>query len=161
MISAKAANDVIGRGNELPWNLPEDLKFFKNTTSGHAVLMGLNTWYSLPVKPLKNRKNFVLCPEGTEIDSIKGLDVELIHNIDEFLSRTDIEDVFIMGGATIYGLFIDKVDELYLTMIEEEVEGNVYFPKFDKTKFERYILGSGYDEKENLHYTFNKFVKKN
>ena len=61
MISAVAANNVIGNGNSLPWNLPEDLKFFKQTTLGHAVLMGLNTWYSLPVKPLKNRKNFVLC----------------------------------------------------------------------------------------------------
>jgi len=160
MISAVAANNVIGKGNSLPWNLPEDLKFFKQTTLGHAVLMGLNTWYSLPVKPLKNRKNFVLCPEGTEIDSVEGIDVELVHNIDEFLKRTDIEDVFIMGGATVYKLFIDKVDELYLTMIQENVEGNVYFPEFDMNKFDKQILGSGYDEKENLHYIFTKFIRK-
>ena len=59
MISACTANGVIGRGNTLPWHLPEDLKFFKQTTSGHAILMGLNTWNSLPFKPLKNRKNFI------------------------------------------------------------------------------------------------------
>ncbi len=165
MISAKANNNVIGRGNGLPWNLPEDLKFFKETTSGHAVLMGLNTWNSLPHKPLKNRLNFILCPEGTEVVIPDGkyegpFGVELVHDIDKFLQRTDIEDVFIMGGASLYRLFIDKVDELYLTMIEEDVEGDVYFPEFDENDFDRYVLGSGYDEKENLHYTFNKFVKK-
>ena len=165
MISAKANNNVIGRGNGLPWNLPEDLKFFKETTSGHAVLMGLNTWNSLPHKPLKNRLNFILCPEGTEVVIPDGryegqFGVELVHDVDKFLQRTDIEDVFIMGGASLYRLFIDKVDELYLTMIEEDVEGDVYFPEFDENAFDRYVLGSGYDEKENLHYTFNKFVKK-
>lgn len=164
MISACAANGVIGRGNGLPWNLPEDLKFFKQTTSGHAVLMGLNTWYSLPVKPLKNRKNFILCHEGTTVvipdEYYENTSVELVHDIDKFLQRTDIEDVFIMGGASVYKLFIDKVDELYLTMISEEVEGDVYFPEFKETDFNRYVLGSGYDAKENLHYTFNKFVKK-
>ena len=165
MISAKANNNVIRRGNGLPWNLPEDLKFFKETTSGHAVLMGLNTWNSLPHKPLKNRLNFILCPEGTEVVipdcRYEGpFGVELVHDVDKFLQRTDIEDVFIMGGASLYRLFIDKVDELYLTMIEEDVEGDVYFPEFDENAFDRYVLGSGYDEKENLHYTFNKFVKK-
>ena len=65
-----------------------------------------------------------------------------------------------MGGASVYKLFIDKVDELYLTMISEEVEGDVYFPEFKETDFNRYVLGSGYDAKENLHYTFNKFVAK-
>lgn len=165
MISARAANGVIGRGNGLPWNLPEDLKFFKQTTSGHAVLMGLNTWNSLPVKPLKNRKNFILCPEGTTVVIPDGYyentSVELVHDIDKFLQRTDIEDVFIMGGASVYKLFIDKVDELYLTMISEEVEGDVYFPEFNENNFNKYVLGSGYDAKENLHYTFNKFVVKN
>ena len=165
MISARAANGVIGKGNGLPWNLPEDLKFFKQTTSGHAVLMGLNTWYSLPFKPLKNRKNFILCPEDTTVilpdKCYENTSVELVHDIDKFLQRTDIEDVFIMGGASVYKLFIDKVDELYLTMISEEVEGDVYFPEFDENNFNKYVLGSGYDEKENLHYTFNKFVKNN
>lgn len=159
IISAKAKNNVIGMGNDLPWNLPEDLKFFKNTTSGHAILMGLNTWYSLPFKPLKGRKNFILCPEGTEIP--EHPDVELVHDIDKFIQRTDIEDVFIMGGATVYRLFIDKADELYLTLIDKEVEGDVYFPDFDEKLFTRHVLGSGYDEKEGLIYTFNRFVRKN
>ena len=164
MISALAANGVIGRGNTLPWHLPEDLKFFKQTTSGHAILMGLNTWNSLPFKPLKNRKNFIFCREGTNVlipdEYYENTSVELVHDIDKFLQRTDIEDVFIIGGAFVYKLFIDKVDELYLTMISEEIDGDVYFPEFDETKFNRYVLGSGYNEKENIHYTFNKFVKK-
>lgn len=164
MISALAANGVIGKGNTLPWHLPEDLKFFKQTTSGHAILMGLNTWNSLPFKPLKNRKNFIFCREGTNVlipdEYYENTSVELVHDIDKFLQRTDIEDVFIIGGAFVYKLFIDKVDELYLTMISEEIDGDVYFPEFDKTKFNRYVLGSGYNEKENIHYTFNKFVKK-
>lgn len=165
MISAKAANNVIGRGNELPWHIPEDLKFFRETTKGHAVLMGLNTWNSLPYKPLKGRMNFILCPEGTEInlpnDHYEGpFGIELVHDINKFLERTDIPDVFIIGGASLYKLFIDKVDELYLTMIEENVEGDVFFPDFSEFLFERTILESGYSEKENLHYTFNKFVRK-
>ena len=164
MISACAVNGVIGRGNTLPWHLPEDLKFFKQTTSGHAILMGLNTWNSLPFKPLKNRKNFIFCREGTNVvipdEYYENTSVELVHDIDKFLQRTDIEDVFIIGGAFVYKLFIDKVDELYLTMISEEVDGDVYFHEFDETKFNKYVLGSGYNEKENIHYTFNKFVKK-
>ena len=164
MISACTANGVIGRGNTLPWHLPEDLKFFKQTTSGHAILMGLNTWNSLPFKPLKNRKNFIFCREGTNVvipdEYYENTSVELVHDIDKFLQRTDIEDVFIIGGAFVYKLFIDKVDELYLTIISEEIAGDVYFPEFDETKFNKYVLSSGYNEKENIHYTFNKFVKK-
>lgn len=166
MIAAIAKNNAIGKDNRLLWNLPEDLKHFKRTTTGHAVLMGLNTWNSLPVKPLKNRKNFVLCPEETKIDCPNDIDVELVHNIDTFLERTDIEDVFIIGGASVYKLFIGKADELFLTIIDKDFEADAFFPEYDESKYEKYELNHIDDnymnsyETNGFNYSFWHYVKK-
>lgn len=157
IIACRANNGVIGKDNKLPWHLSADLKFFKKVTSGQSVIMGYRTWKSLPVKPLKNRKNFVLCREGTVL--LDNPDVEPVFDLDKFLARTDIDNVFVIGGETLYKLFIDKADEIYLTEIEENVDGDTYFPEFDKTKYEKTVLGSGYDPQENLNYHFCKYIK--
>lgn len=157
IIACRANNGVIGKDNKLPWHLSEDLKFFKKITSGQSVIMGYRTWESLPVKPLKNRKNFVFCREGTTL--MNNPDVKPVFDLDKFLVRTDIDNVFVIGGATLYKLFIDKADEIYLTEIEEDVEGDTYFPEFNETKYEKTILGSGYDPQENLNYQFCKYKK--
>jgi len=163
MIAAIAKNNAIGKDNRLLWNIPEDLKHFKKTTTGHAVLMGLNTWDSLPFKPLKNRKNFVLCPEGTEIDCPNKVDVELVHDANKFIERTDIEDVFIIGGASVYKLFIDKADELFLTIIDKEFEADAFFPEFDESKYEKHKLDhidNQYTATSDLDYSFWHYVRK-
>ena len=162
MISARSANNVIGKDNAIPWNLPKDLQFFQKTTRGHAVLMGLNTWNSLPKRPLPGRKNFILCPEGTVLDNIQTVNghYELIHDIDSFLERTDIEDVFIIGGASLYQMFIDKVDVLYLTIIDKDFDGDTYFPLFDPALFDHEVLETLHDDKLDCDYTFNKYTRK-
>lgn len=166
MIAAVAKNRAIGKDNKLLWNIPEDLKHFKRITTGHAVLMGLNTWESLPYKPLKDRKNFVLCPEGTEIDCPNTVGVELVHDIDKFLGRTDIEDVFVIGGASVYRLFIDKADELFLTIVDKEFDADTFFPEFDESEYEKYKLdyvNNQYmdsSEIRDFDYSFWHYVKK-
>lgn len=157
IIACKASNGVIGKNGKLPWHISEDLKFFKEITSGHSVIMGYRTWESLPVKPLKNRKNFVICREGTVLPD--NPDVEAVIDLTEFFKRTDINEVFVIGGESVYRKFIDFADEIYLTEIEEPVDGDTYFPEFDETKYAKTILGSGYDSKENLTYKFCKYVK--
>lgn len=159
IIACQANNGVIGKDNKLPWHLPEDLKFFKKITSGQSVIMGYRTWESLPFKPLKNRKNFVFCREGTVL--VDNPDVEPVFDLDKFLLRTDINNIFVIGGETLYKLFIDKADEIYLTQIAEDIDGDTYFPKFDETKYIKTILGSGYDSQENLNYEFQLFEKIN
>lgn len=166
MIAAIAKNKAIGKDNKLLWNIPEDLRHFKRVTTGHAVLMGLNTWNSLPCKPLKNRMNFVLCPEGTEIDCPDTVNVGLVHDIDSFLKRTDIADVFIIGGASVYKLFIDKADELFLTVIDKEFEADAFFPEFEESEYEKYKLDyvdnqyMDSSEIRDFDYSFWHYVKK-
>ena len=124
--------------------------------------MGLNTWNSLPKRPLPGRMNFILCPEGTVIDNAQSENgkYELVHDVDSFLERTDIEDVFIIGGASLYQLFIDKVDVLYLTTINKDFEGDTYFPLFDPGLFEHEVLETNHDDNLDCDYTFNKYTRK-
>lgn len=155
MIAAVGKNNELGKNNDLIWPIKEDLKFFKNVTTGHTVIMGSNTFYSLP-KVLPNRTNIVLSrknlvlPEG----------VILYHNIDEFLNDYEDKDeiVFVIGGGTIYRLFIDKADEIYLTEIDKECrEATVYFPEFDKELYDKEILSENIEEDINYkHVLYRK-----
>lgn len=119
-------NQLIGNGNKLPWHYPEDLKYFKNVTSGHPVVMGSNTFYSIfnyLGKPLPNRKNIVISSK-TKIHD----DVEVYNSIDSFLNNYKDEEVFVIGGKTIYEQLLPHTDKMYITHINKEFEGNVYFP---------------------------------
>lgn len=155
IIAAVGKNNELGKDNTLIWPIKEDLKFFKNVTTGHTVIMGSNTFYSLP-KVLPNRTNIVLSrknlvlPEG----------VILYHNIDEFLNDYKDKDeiVFVIGGGTIYRLFIDKADEIYLTEIDKECrEATVYFPEFDKELYDKEILSENIEEDINYkHVLYRK-----
>lgn len=136
IIAAIANNRVIGIDNSLPWNMPEDLKHFKETTTGHPVIMGRNTLLSIG-KSLPNRTNIVITKE-TE----PGLEQEnlvITHSPDEALQKAKSspgsEEIFIIGGMSIYNQMIDKADKLYLTLIDKTFEGDAFFPKYsDKFK---------------------------
>lgn len=136
MISAIWAMDknwLIGKDNDLPWHYPEDLKYFKNVTKGHTVLMGKNTFDSIVSmigKPLPNRKNIVLSRGNFSYD---GVQVET--DFDTFI-KNNTEDLFVIGGKEIYNLTLGYCDRLYITFIDKEYEGNVYFPKFDLNAFQ-------------------------
>ena len=115
MIAAVGKNNELGKDNDLIWPIKEDLKFFKNVTTGHTVIMGANTFFSLP-KVLPNRTNIVLSQDDITVPE----GVILYHDLNKFLSDYKDKDeiVFVIGGGTIYRLFIDKVNEIYLTEID-------------------------------------------
>lgn len=132
LIAAVAHNNCIGKDNTLPWHIPEDLRHFKELTTGKTVLMGRKTWESLPpnFRPLPNRKNIVITsqvaysvPEG----------VEVFTSIEAALSAHIHDDVFVIGGAQLYKQTIDKADTLHLTEINESVDGDAFFPTIDLT----------------------------
>ena len=118
----------LGLNNQLLCHLPADLKRFKTITSGSTVIMGSKTWESLPKKPLPLRRNIVM-----EYDrNIVYEGAEMVYSIEEAVQAVKAEkEAFIIGGATIYKLFIDKVDKLYLTHIHADFEADVFFPDVD------------------------------
>lgn len=138
MIAAVGKNLELGYKNDLIWHFKEDMKFFKEKTLNHVVVMGDNTYLSLP-KTLGNRTNIVLSKTRCDFPS----DVILYNDINLFLDDykdKDI-DIFVIGGATIYKLFLKYADELYLTEIDDTFkDATVYFPAFNKENYEREVL---------------------
>jgi dihydrofolate reductase len=134
IISAISKNNCIGINNKLPWNLPEDLKRFKDLTTGKVVIMGRKTWESLPQKfrPLPNRKNVIIT---RQIDYSVPFGVDVFANIEDALKTFENQDIFIIGGAEIYRQTIDLADSLYITHIHREIRGDAFFPEIDENKW--------------------------
>ena len=157
MIAAVGKNLELGKNNDLIWHLPNDLKYFKKITSGKTVIMGKNTFKSLP-KVLPNRKNIILTFSDDTEDL--GNEVEIFHGIDEFLEayKDTQEEVFIIGGASIYKQFLKYADTLYLTEIDDTCStASVYFPEFDKSLYEKEIVGKNSDNGINyLHVIYRR-----
>jgi dihydrofolate reductase len=129
IIAAVAKNRVIGKSNDLPWRLPDDMKFFMQTTNGHHVIMGRKNYESLPekFKPLPNRTNIVV----TRQKNYQAPGCTIVNDLSEGvqLSRDSGEkELFIIGGAEIYKLALPVTDILYLTEINEEIDGDTFFP---------------------------------
>lgn len=132
LIAAVAKNNCIGIKNKIPWNIPEDFSYFKKTTLGKTCLMGQATFESIlgyVGQPLPGRKNVVVtldknykAPEG----------VRVFNSLDEAFKKLKDEDVFICGGASIYRQTINRADTLYITLVDLEPEGDVFFPEIDK-----------------------------
>ena len=132
LIVAVARNGVIGKDGELPWHVSEDLKHFKKTTNGHAIIMGRKTHDSIG-RPLPKRRNIVVTRQSAAV--FPGC--ETANTLDEAIAlarRTD-ECPFIIGGASLYQEALPIATELHVTTIDEEVEGDTYFPA-DLTDFE-------------------------
>ena len=138
MIACVGKNLELGKDNDLIWRFSTDLKRFKALTIGHVVVMGKNTYKSLS-KPLRDRKNVVLT---TSDDKFPG-DVEVYSNIEDFLEKykDHKEEIFIIGGASIYKQFLEYADTLYLTEVDSESEADVYFPSFNKKEYKKEIVG--------------------
>lgn len=142
MIAAIGKNRELGKNNGLVWHISQDMKFFKNTTMGHKVIMGYNTYKSLP-GDLPGRKMIILSYE--KVDG----NVETVYSIDEVLNKylDSEEEIFICGGASLYSQFIEYADKLYLTEIDAtDEEADVFFPKFKKSEWKKKILNSGEDK---------------
>lgn len=143
LIAAIGKNNELGKDNKLIWYLPNDLKFFKQNTMNKPIIMGYNTFQSLP-KLLPNRKHIVLThkditfPNGVEVYHDKETLLKAVKQYDS--------DVFVIGGASIYKQFIEDADKLILTEIEkEEKMADVYFPFFDRDNYVRTVLGENQD----------------
>jgi len=129
LIAAVAENRVIGRDGGLPWRLPDDLRRFKQRTLGHIVIMGRRTYESLAA-PLPNRPAIVVS-RNRDLDAAEAT---LANSLDEALdiARGRGEDeVFILGGSEIYAIALPLADQLELTIVHAEIEGDTYFPEFD------------------------------
>ena len=134
LIVAIAENHGIGVKGELPWHLSEDLKYFKSVTAGYPVIMGRTTYFSLPFRPLKGRKNIVLNLGGEPIP-----EVCCVYSFDEAYAeaeKTGADKCFIMGGASVYRAAINDMDTLYITKVHTVVEGaDAFFPEIDPELF--------------------------
>lgn len=126
LIAAVSKNNKIGLNGYMPWHLPEDLNYFKETTKGHTIIMGRKTYLSIG-HALPNRRNIVLSRDS----HFKAKDIEVIHSIEDALHLChQLEDVFIIGGGEIYSAFMPYADELYLTLIDEVFDGDTLFPTY-------------------------------
>ncbi|MEH3115605.1 dihydrofolate reductase [Pedobacter terrae] len=145
-------NYAIGKNNQLLWHMPADLKFFKQTTSGHTVIMGRKTFDSVG-KPLPNRRNIVI----TRDTQLKIEGVEVLNSLEEALAFTKTEEkqVFIVGGAEIYKQALPKTQTLYLTTIHHSFEADTFFPEIDRKEWKVIsIEPHKADEKNKYNYTF-------
>lgn len=127
MIVATTKDRVIGKNNALIRHLPEDLQHFKKITLGAPIVMGLNTYKSIG-RPLPGRRNIVISFTPVEIEG-----VEVFTNPDEAINalrEQNVEKAWIIGGASIYAYFIDKVDNLHLTLVKQDYEGDTFFPEY-------------------------------
>ncbi len=156
IIAALDKNNAIGYKNNLLCYLPADLKHFKQLTTGHTIVMGRKTFESLPKGALPKRKNVVV----TKNKNFRCENCEVIHSPDELFGLShESEEIFIIGGAQIYNLFINKADRLYLTHIHHRFEADTYFPEFDKNKWE-IIEKEDFepDEKNKFSFSFVNYI---
>lgn len=132
MIAALSDDLGIGKDNKLLWNIPEDLKRFKKLTMGKCVIMGKRTWESLPRKPLPGRNNIVI----TDIPG-ECIDCSVTaYSIEDALTKCDKdEEVFVIGGGSVYRQFMPIADRLYITHVHKKAPADVWFPKIDMRKW--------------------------
>jgi len=131
LVVAMSRNRVIGRNNALPWRLPADLAFFKRTTLGHPVIMGRRTYESIG-KPLPGRVNIVVT--GRRGFAAPGCIV--VHSMEEaYRAAGEVPEVAIIGGSAIFEEALPHADVIYLTEVDADVQGDVYFPPFDRSRF--------------------------
>ena len=142
-IAAMSLNRVIGRDNTIPWHLPEDFRWFKRATMGQAIVMGRTTFESLG-KPLPGRKNCVL---SRTLPPSEG-----IHIARDLAELGDLTDAWLIGGASLYAQFLPECTDLYLSVVQREVEGDTFFPPFEHLFEPDYAVELTTDDFEVRHY---------
>ena len=158
LIVAVAENGVIGKDNQLPWHLPNDLKYFKNQTWGMPILMGRKTFESIG-KPLPGRKSIVI----TRNNNWQFDGVEVVHSIDDAINKAEnlgVKEIFVIGGAEIFKTSLEKARRIYLTRVHHAVDGDVFFPEMDTAKWNlAQSRFSDADEKNAYAHTFQIWEK--
>lgn len=158
LVVAAANNQVIGKDNQLLWKLPNDMRFFKNTTWGMPVIMGRKTYESL-AKPLPGRKNIVLSRQSLQSEGaivVKSLEDALF-----LVKQMDVKEAMVIGGGEIYRLAWEKARRIYLTRVDAEPEGDTFFPSIDprEWKLSRQEIHEA-DEKHAYGYSFQVWDKR-
>lgn len=157
IIAAIASNGVIGKDNTLPWHLPGDMAFFKKTTTGHTIVMGRKNFEDIG-RPLPGRRNIVLSRDT----AFKANGCEVANSFTDMLDKTGHDDkTFIIGGAALYEIALEHASKMYLTRIDAEIEGDVYFPDL---KWEDWVLVSCEshqpDDKNKFAFRIEEYEKK-
>ena len=157
LVAAIASNNVIGKENSLPWNIPEDLKRFKQMTSGHTILMGRKTFDSIG-RPLPNRQNLVM----TKDENFEREGIKVINDFNEALEliKESNEDVFVIGGSKIYELFEPVANSLAITRILKDFDGDAFFPDINWDLWQIDKEENFFDEKSNIECKLIKYSKK-
>lgn len=159
IIVAKAKNNIIGKDNKLIWELPNDLKRFKELTEGHVIIMGRKTFESLGTI-LPNRKHVVFT--NNRAYRVDDPNVEVVHSMLEIKSYIDDKkENFVIGGAMIYALTMPYVNKMYITEINAELEGDTFFPKVSEEIWKEVSREQGLrDEQNDWDYEFVTYKRK-
>ncbi|TAL61960.1 MAG: dihydrofolate reductase [Bacteroidetes bacterium] len=149
----------IGKDNELLWHISEDLKRFKRLTSGKTVIMGKKTWESLPLRPLPGRKNIVL----TDVPNEKIDGSVTVYSTEDALSKCEKgEEIFVIGGGSVYRQFMPIADRLYITHVHKKTQADIYFPEIDLNIW-KVVEKEEFKALENdgISYTYVIYERKN
>lgn len=155
LIAAIGKNRELGKNNQLIWSIPEDLRFFKENTMNSSIIMGINTFYSLP-KLLPGRKHIVL----THRDALLDSSVIVFHNLSELLEYIEKinEEVFVIGGAQIYNQMIGYADKMLLTEIDRDALADVYFPEILVNEWDRKVISE--HKYNDIEYRHVQYIRK-
>ncbi len=143
----------LGQDGHLLWKIPEDMKFFRETTTSHTVVMGRKTFESIGNKPLPNRKNIVLSHQDVP-------SAQTYHNqaaLDQYLDSVKTPK-FIIGGASLYQMYLDQAEKLFLTEVQSSQSADAYFPEFDQSKFLRRVIKAG--QQDHISYEIVEYTRK-
>ncbi len=159
LIVAASVNNAIGKNNQLLWHLPNDMKFFKNTTWAMPVIMGRKTFESMSGKPLNGRLNIIITKqEGLAYDGVSV--VNSLTSAVEIAQMNDYKEAFVIGGGEIYKAALPIANKIYLTRVDVNIDGDTFFPELDQT----WILTSEEEHlataKHNYNYRFQIWEKK-
>jgi dihydrofolate reductase len=163
LIVAASTNNVIGKDNQLLWHLPNDMKFFKNTTWGMPLIMGRKTFEALAGEPLPGRFNFVVTRNRDwDPHNHKAVRVATLEAAIEEARATDCKESFVIGGGQIYAESMVLADKIYMTRVHTVIEGDTWFPVIDETIWQMTShLDFPVDEKHAYAYSFQVWERKN
>lgn len=155
LILSVGRNNEIGKDNELIWHFHEDMKFFRETTTGNTVIMGRKTFESLP-KVLPNRRNIVISSNR----ELKISGAEVVHSVEEALEAAAGERIFVIGGGKIYAEFLPLADSIYLTEINDVCpDADTFFPQLDKSLYSRAVLAEHEENGISFQHVIYKKIK--
>lgn len=158
IIVAIASNYAIGKDNDLLWHISKDLQRFKRLTEGHFIVMGKNTYFSLPRRPLPKRTNMVI----TDVADEQIDDCLMAYSIEDAIRKMENgSENFVIGGGSIYKQFMPLANKLYITRVHKDFEGDVFFPEIDLMEWELQSAEKVNDDPQNdFSYTFEIYKRK-